>query len=122
MIRRLWAALLAAAFLLASQAAAMAENDSFFPEESSAFSLRFGMGAVVETDENQMPVSVNGYPVRQVETCFSVRAVEEKIVTRTDFLDYPFWQPATEYDGNLALMLLALGESRRSENKQKTGF
>lgn len=53
MVRRLWAALLAAAFLLASQAAAMAENDSFFPEESSAFSLRFGMGAVVETDENQ---------------------------------------------------------------------
>ena len=121
MVRRLWAALLAAAFLLASQAAAMAENDSFFPEESSAFSLRFGMGAVVETDENQMPVSVNGYPVRQVETCFNVRAVEEKIVTRTDFLDYPFWQPATEYDGNLALMsmfmsLCAARDLMRDEN------
>ena len=121
MVRRLWAALLAAVFLLASQAAAMAENDSFFSEESSAFSLRFGMGAVVETDENQMPVSVNGYPVRQVETCFNVRAVEEKIVTRTDFLDYPFWQPATEYDGNLALMsmfmsLCAARDLMRDEN------
>lgn len=103
--RRLLAALLAAVFLLAPWTVAPAEND-FLPEEFSDFSARFGKGAAVELDENGKPVSVNGYPLRQVDTCFNVRAVEEKIVASTDFLDYPFWQPATEYDGNLALMSL----------------
>ena len=105
-IRRLLAALLAAVFLLAPWTAAPAENDSLPPEETDDFSARFGAGAMVELDENRKPVSVNGYPLRQVETCFNVSAVEEKIVASTDFLDYPFWQPATEYDGNLALMSL----------------
>ena len=105
-IRRLLAALLAAVFLLSTWTAALAENDSVQPEETDDFSARFGMGAAVELDENQEPVSVNGYPLRQVDTCFNVRAVEDKIVASTDFLDYPFWQPATEYDGNLALMSL----------------
>ena len=105
-IRRLLAALLAAVFLLSPWTAALAENDSVQPEETDDFSARFGMGAAVELDENQEPVSVNGYPLRQVDTCFNVRAVEDKIVASTDFLDYPFWQPATEYDGNLALMSL----------------
>ena len=106
MIKRLFAALLAAALLLALWTAAVAENESPLPEENPAgdFSLRFGMNAAVEADENGTPVSVNGYPLRQAETCFNIRAVEEKIVTWTDFLEYPFWRPATEYDGNLALM------------------
>ncbi len=123
MIRRFCAAMLAVAFLLASWTAAIAENESPLPEEDPAgdFSMRFGIEAVVEADENQTPVSVNGYPLRQVETCFNIRAVEEKIVTRTDFLDYPFWRPATEYDGNLALMsmymsLCAARDPIRNEN------
>lgn len=106
MIRRTGAFLLAAVLLLASWAAAMAEKEPLSEEEELALSMRFGESAEVELDENREPVSVNGYPFRQVETCFNVRAVEEKIVTRTDFLDYPFWRPATEYDGNLALMSL----------------
>ena len=120
-IRRLLAALLAAVFLPAPWTAALAENDSVQPEETDDFSARFGMGAAVELDENQEPVSVNGYPLRQVDTCFNVRAVEDKIVASTDFLDYPFWQPATEYDGNLALMsmfmsLCAARDLMRDEN------
>ena len=123
MIRRFSAALLAVAFLLASWAAAIAENESPLPEEDPAgdFSMRFGTDAVVEADETGMPVSVNGYPLQQVETCFNIRGVEEKIVTWTDFLEYPFWRPATEYDGNLALMsmftsLCAARDPMRNEN------
>ena len=123
MIRRLFAALLATALMLASWTATAADNGSPLPEEDLArdFPMRFGMDAVVVADENQTPVSVNGYPLRQVETCFNIRAVEEKIVTWTDFLDYPFWRPATEYDGNLALMsmfmsLCAARDPMRDEN------
>ena len=123
MIRRLCAALLAAAVLLASWTAVLAEENSPLPEGSDGFFLRFGLDAVVEPDENGNPVSVNGYPVRQVETCFNIRAVEEKITTWTDFLEYPFWRPATAYDGNLAIMsmflsLCAARDLMRDENPQ----
>ena len=105
-IRRLLAALLAAVFLPAPWAAAAAEEDSPSTEELIARYERFGREAEVELDENLDVVSVNGYPCRLVDTEFNVRAVEEKIVAVTDFMDYPFWRPATEYDGNLAMMSL----------------
>ena len=83
--------------------------------------MRFGMNAVVEADEDGTPVSVNGYPFRSVETSINVRGVDEKIVGSTDFTDYLFWQPATEYDGNLAVMslimvLCAARDIRRDED------
>ena len=107
MIRRLWAGLLAALLLLTSWTAAIAEDPYLTEEElAESFAIRFGADAEVETDGDQRPVSVNGYPFQEVETSFNIHAVEDKIVTLSDFLDYPFWRPATKYDGNLAMMSL----------------
>ena len=107
MIRRLWAGLLAAVLLLTSWTAAIAEDPYLTEEElAESFAIRFGADAEVETDGDQRPVSVNGYPFQEVETSFNIHAVEDKIVTLSDFLDYPFWRPATKYDGNLAMMSL----------------
>ena len=111
-MRRIAAYLLALVFLFAFLPAAGAESPAEEPsnEETLADILadRFGYDAVVETDENGEPVSVNGYPVHQVLTAFNVRSVEDKYVTYTDFVDYPFWQPATKYCGSLANMSLIM--------------
>lgn len=111
-MRRIAAYLLALVFLFALLPAAGAESPAEEPsnEETLAdiMAERFGYDAVVETDENGEPVSVNGYPVHQVLTAFNVRSVEDKYVTYTDFVDYPFWQPAMKYCGSLANMSLIM--------------
>lgn len=111
-LRRTAAYLLALVFMLAFLPAAGAENAADEPSKeevlADTMAERFGSDAVVETDENGEPVSVNGYPVYQVLTAFNVRSVEDKFVTYTDFVDYPFWQPATQYCGNLANMSLIM--------------
>lgn len=111
-MRRIAAYLLALVFMLAFLPAAGAEEAAEEPSKEETLSdemaERFGYNAVVETDENGAPVTVNGYPFRQVLTAFNVRSVEDKYVTYTDFVDYPFWQPATKYNGNLANMSLIM--------------
>ena len=87
----------------------------------SDFAARFGETAVIETNSKGYPVTVNGYPYRMVDTSFNVRSVDEKIYAATDFFEYPFWQPATVYDGNLAIMslfmsLCAARDLKRNEN------
>ncbi len=88
-------------------------DDSFVleavvPEEEVLFEDRFGPGAWVETDETGEPVSVNGYPTYPVRAGFNVLGQTDSFQTVVDFLDYPFWQPATQYDGNLAVMSLMM--------------
>lgn len=132
MARRILAFLTAAVFALAMWTAAAAEDytspaDEGLPEAERlmdeaelAFenAIRFGDGIRVERDEKQEILSVEGHRYRQVQTYFYVRGVEEKIDAITDFVDYPFWRSATEYDGNLAVMslILALTSAR---DKQK---
>ena len=68
----------------------------------------FGPNVVVEIGEDSTPVSVNGYPYQNVQASFNVRGTEDKFTGDTDWVDYPFWQPATQYNGNLANMSLIM--------------
>ena len=68
----------------------------------------FGPDVVVEIGEDSNPVSVNGYPYQIVQASFNVRGVEDKFTGEIDWVDYPFWQPATQYNGNLANMSLIM--------------
>lgn len=72
---------------------------------------QFGPGAVVERDEKGDPFSVNGYPVRQVMAGINLRSNKAAYQYSVWFTEYPFWQPATQYDGNLAVMSLAMALS-----------
>mgnify|MGYP002626301423 CR=1 FL=1 len=72
---------------------------------------QFGPGAVVERDESGVPVTVNGYPVREVTAGINLRSNRAAYEYPVWFADYPFWQSATQYDGNLAVMSLALALS-----------
>ena len=71
----------------------------------------FGPDAVVERDESGNPVSVNGYPVRKVSAGINLRSNKAAYQYSVWFADYPFYQPATQYDGNLAVMSLAMALS-----------
>ena len=112
MARRMIACLLLMVLVFALPPAAFAEDAAGGISRNAvlreAMAERFGPDAKVETDENGRPAAVNGYPVREVEASFFVRGAEEKFTAGTDFVEYPFWQPATVYDGNLANMSLIL--------------
>ena len=86
------------------------DPDDLTEDEALAISLldSFGPGVEVELGEDDRPVAVNGYPYRSVEAVFAIRAAAATFVTRTDWMDYPFWRPATTYDGNLAMMSLIM--------------
>jgi len=75
---------------------------------------QFGPDTDVEIGENDSIVSVNGFPYRKVDAAFNIRSVKDKFYAETDWVDYPFWQPATKYDGNLAnmSMIMALCAAR----------
>ncbi len=72
---------------------------------------QFGEGAVVERDESGNPVSVNGCPVYPVRAGINLRSNREAFEFDIHFTEYPFWQSATQYDGNLAVMSLAMALS-----------
>ncbi|MBQ6236042.1 MAG: hypothetical protein IJK54_09000 [Clostridia bacterium] len=72
---------------------------------------QFGPGAVVERDESGNPVTVNGCPVRSVTAGINLRSNRAAYQYSVWFTDYPFYQPATQYDGNLAVMSLAMALS-----------
>ncbi|MBR6039566.1 MAG: hypothetical protein IKP38_03700 [Clostridia bacterium] len=83
---------------------------------------QFGPGAVVERDESGNPVSVNGCPVREVTAGINLRSNREAYQYSVWFTDYPFFQPATQYDGNLAVMSLAMALSaNRAMNPSEDG-
>ena len=94
--------LCSAAFSLAEEAAADASDEEYL------LAYRFGPDAKVETDENGYPVSVNGYPTQLVRAGFNNLGQQESFQMEIDFVDYPFWQPATQFDGNLAAMSLIM--------------
>ena len=101
--------LCSAAFSLAEEAAdgVLKENADALDEEYF-FEYRFGLDAKVETDENGDPVSVNGYPTQLVRAGFNNLGQRESFQMEIDFVDYPFLQPATQFDGNLAAMSLIM--------------
>ena len=99
--------LLAASLLPAS----LAESETPEHDTSSLDAEQFGEGAVVERDANGEPVSVNGSPVRKVRAGINLRSNREAFQYSVWFADYPFLQPATQYDGNLAVMSLAMALS-----------
>ena len=77
-------------------------------DEAFRFVDRFGTDAKVETDADGMPIAVNGYPTQRVRAGFNSLGQDESFQMVIDFLDYPFWRPATAYDGNLAMMSLIM--------------
>ena len=76
--------------------------------EGSQYEDRFGPVVTVETDKDGNPVTVNGYSTRLVRAGFNNLGQTTSFQTVVDFVDYPFWQPATVYDGNLAVMSLMM--------------
>ncbi|MBR4906127.1 MAG: hypothetical protein IKZ44_04665 [Clostridia bacterium] len=72
---------------------------------------QFGPNAVVERDESGNPIAVNGCPVREVTAGINLRSNRAAYQYSVWFTDYPFFQPATQYDGNLAVMSLAMALS-----------
>lgn len=72
---------------------------------------RFGYSAEVEKDQDGNIVRVNGFPLRKVRAGFNNVADATTFRFETDFVDYPFWLPSTQYDGNLAAMSLAMALS-----------
>ena len=72
---------------------------------------RFGYGAEVVLGDDGEPVLVNGYPFREVRGGFNNLEQEDSFQFSVDFMDYPFWRSAGQYDGNLAVMSLAMALS-----------
>lgn len=117
MFRRFAAWLLAFIFVVTLLPAACSEDaaEGYDPAEKTPeeerrleMEMRFGVDTVVETDEDNNIVSVNGYPYRSVRASYNVRSTTEKHTEDTDFVEYPFWQPATKYNGSLANMSLLM--------------
>ena len=75
---------------------------------AEVFLEEFGYDAEVGVLDDGTVVSVNGYPYHSVQAAFNVRGVEEKYRATVDWVDYPFWQPATQYNGSLANMSLIM--------------
>ena len=90
----------------------VSEYDAFEPEGEDTVEdlnmLEFGPDAVVERDAQRRAISVNGYPTRVVNAALNIRSTTEPFQYEIDFADYPFWRPATIYDGNLAMMSLTM--------------
>ncbi len=100
--------LLLAASLLSTS---LAESETPEKDTSSLDAEQFGEGAVVERDANGEPISVNFSPVRKVRAGINLRSNREAFEYSVWFTEYPFLQPATQYDGNLAVMSLAMALS-----------
>ena len=116
MYKRILACFLSLLLLFALSATALAD-DSATPEDQPDLDEmnrnfeQFGNVDSVERDENGKPVSVNGCPVRQVRAGINLRSNRAAYQYSIWFTEYPFWQPATQYDGNLAVMSLAMALS-----------
>ena len=118
LFRRIFALLLCvcllggAVFSLAEETASdlspLPEDDPAPVDDDFSFADRFGIDAVVETDTDGEPVAVNGYPTHRVRAGFNNLGQTESFQTVIDFVDYPFWQSAAQYDGNLAVMSLMM--------------
>ncbi len=111
MIKRLLSVLLAAALLFVSgfaeetlETGKRAEDEISVEPDADGV----GDGAAVERDESRGAASVNGYPAREVNAALNIRSKADAFHYTIDFVDYPFWRPATEYDGNLAIMSLTM--------------
>ena len=88
---------------------ALAEDES-----ETEIQRRFGLDSIVTMDENGEPVLVNGYPFRPATVTYFDNGQAQAYRFSIDFMDYPFWNASTGYDGNLAFMSLgmALSSSR----------
>ena len=69
---------------------------------------RFGFPESIEFDDAGEPITVNGFPTKQVRAGFNNLGQKESFQTVVDFVDYPFWRPATQFDGNLAALSLVM--------------
>ena len=105
LLRRMLSAVIGCCLLL-SVCPALSEADDIFP-----FSDRFGYEAIVTTDSDGSPMLVNGFPFCQAVVSYYDIGQMQNYEFTVDFLDYPFWQSSTVYDGNLAVMSLAMALS-----------
>ena len=111
MRKRLLSCFLILLLVLALIPVSYAESGDASDTAGSQDEAQFGPNAVVERDESGNPVSVNGCPVREVTAGINLRSNRAAYQYSVWFTDYPFWQPATQYDGNLAVMSLAMALS-----------
>ena len=121
MKKRILASVLILLLLSVPLLAVHAEDDG-----SERDAEQFGEGAVVERDESGNPVSVNGCPVYPVRAGINLRSNKDAFEFNIHFTEYPFWQSATQYDGNLAVMSLAMALSAnralKSSETSKNGY
>ncbi len=80
-------------------------------EQSVINAIRFGVNARVESDASGEVTRVNGYPVHTVRAGFNSVGHDSTLQYESDFVEYPFWNDATKYDGNLAAMSLVMALS-----------
>ncbi len=114
MKNRIFAIILALLFAALSVSPALAEEDDGPPpDEPTAYAdyVDFGPYNEVERDASGTPVAINGFPVREVHAAINIRSNREAYRYSIWFPDYPFFRPATQYDGNLAVMSLAMALS-----------
>lgn len=126
LIRRLTAILLIFALVFCQAAFSLGESpandsaESAAQTEEAAETLKWVMDfgfEDVEEDASGQPLLVNGYPVRKVRASFSSRATGSDHEYDAWFPEYPFWNPSTSYDPNLACMSLNLALSAdRTDN------
>ena len=95
----------------ASDEPEMTEEIPIITEEELRLWDRFGSQAEITFDENGEPALINGYPFRTVRAGFNSIGDQNSFEYTTDFMDYPFYQPSTSYDGNLAVMSLTMALS-----------
>ena len=72
---------------------------------------RFGDNIEVTRDADGHPVLINGFPFRTESVTFFDKGQSRSYDFSVEILDYPFWRPSTVYDGNLAVMSLAMALS-----------
>ena len=87
------------------------EGDTQYTEEQLRLWDRFGSRAKITFDSDGEPLLINGHPFRTVRAGFNSIGDQNSFEYTTDFMDYPFFLPATSYDGNLAVMSLAMALS-----------
>ena len=111
MRKRILSCFLILLLILPLISASFADDGTAAASADAQDEAQFGPGAVVERDESGNPVTVNGCPVRSVTAGINLRSNRAAYQYSVWFTDYPFYQPATQYDGNLAVMSLAMALS-----------
>ncbi len=104
-------ALLLCLCLACAALAALAEEPDWDPEMAELAFRYMTDPALITLDEDGQVLQVNGHDRRSVHGIYYDKGQREEFGFDVEFLDYPFWEPSTVYDGNLAVMSLGMALS-----------